>query len=73
MEPATSLPNHKAFERSQGRVIVLAPAQSHTSRIELAVHTSTAEVGAMENRIGELQNRAHPLVHERPIAKFSPT
>jgi len=73
IEPSTSLPNHRAFERSQGRVITLAPGQSHTSRIELAVHTSTAEVGALEKRIGELQHRAHPIVHERPIAKYSPT
>jgi len=72
MEPATNLPNHKTFERSQGRVITLVPGQSHTARIELAIHTSTADVGALEKRIGELQNRAHPIVHERPIAKFSP-
>ncbi|HUE16920.1 MAG TPA: aldose 1-epimerase family protein [Planctomycetaceae bacterium] len=73
MEPATNLPNHKTFERKQGRVITLAPGASHASRIELAVHTSTAEVTTVENRIGELQNRAHPIVHERPISKYSPT
>jgi hypothetical protein len=73
MEPATNLPNHKTFERKQGRVITLAPGGSHASRIELAVHISTAEVTAVENRIGELQNRAHPIVHERPISKYSPT
>ena len=72
LEPATNLPNHKTFERKQGRVITLAPGASHASRIDLAVHTSTAEVAAVEKKIDELQNRAHPIVHEQPISKYSP-
>jgi galactose mutarotase-like enzyme len=72
LEPATNLPNLKTFERKQGRVITLAPGASHSTQIELAVHASKAEVGAVEERIGELQNRTHPIVHEQPISKYSP-
>lgn len=71
LEPATNLPNHKTFERKQGRVITLSPGKSHASRIDLAVHTSTAEVGAIEKKISDLQNRAHSIFHEQPIAKYS--
>jgi len=73
LEPATNLPNLKTFERQQGRVITLAPGTSHSSRIDLVVHSSTVEVGAVEKKIHELQDRAHPVVHERPIGKYSPS
>lgn len=72
LEPATNLPNHKTFERSQGRVITLAPGGSHSTRIDLAVHTSTAEVRTVTEHIAKLQNRAHAIVHRQPIAKYSP-
>jgi|HubBroStandDraft_6_1064221.scaffolds.fasta_scaffold256876_1 Domain of unknown function (DUF4432) len=73
LEPATNLPNLKTFERKQGRVVTLSPGASHSAQIELSVHASRVEVEAVEKRIGELQNRTHPIVHERPIGKYSPT
>jgi hypothetical protein len=72
LEPATNFPNFKTFERSRGRVITLAPAQSHATQLVLSVHASAAEVAAVSKRIAELQNRAHAIVHERPLAAFSP-
>lgn len=72
LEPATNFPNFKTFERSRGRVVTLAPGQSHATQLVLAVHASAAEVAGVEKRIAELQNRAHPIVHERPFAAFSP-
>ncbi len=72
IEPATDFPNHKSFERKHGRVITLEPGERRTSRIDLSVHATTAEVASVEKRIGELQNRAHPVVHERPLARYSP-
>jgi hypothetical protein len=72
LEPATNFPNFKTFERSRGRVVTLAPQQTHATQIVLSAHASSAEVAAVENRIAELQNRAHPIVHERPLAAFSP-
>jgi galactose mutarotase-like enzyme len=72
LEPGTNLPNLKTFERSQGRVITLAPGAKHSARIDLAVQMSPTEVDAVEKRVNDLQNRTHPIVHERPIGKFSP-
>jgi hypothetical protein len=72
LEPATNFPNFKTFERSHGRVITLAPQQTYATQFVLAVHTSSAEVSAVRQRITELQHRTHPIVHERPLAAFSP-
>src|SRR3990172_2298103 len=72
LEPGTDFPNHKTFERKQGRVIVLPPGGSHATRIDFAVHASAAEVRAVENRIAAIQNQVTPAVHSRPVAKYSP-
>ena len=67
LEPATNFPNFKTFERSHGRVVTLAPQQSYATQLALIVHASSAEVAAVEKRISDLQNRVHPIVHERPL------
>ena len=72
LEPATNFPNFKTFERSRGRVITLEPQQTYATQLALAVHATSAEVAAVEQRIAELQHRAHPIVHERPLPEFSP-
>jgi hypothetical protein len=72
LEPATNFPNFKTFERSHGRVITLAPQQSYATQLAFSVHASSAEVAAVEKRISDLQNRVHPIVHERPLAAFAP-
>ncbi len=72
LEPATNFPNFKTFERRQGRVITLGPQQTYATQLVLAVHTSSAEVATVAKRIGDLQNRAHPIVHERSLGSFSP-
>jgi hypothetical protein len=72
LEPATNFPNFKTFERSRGRVVNLAPQQTYATQLVLAVHASAAEVSGVEKRIAELQHRADPIVHERPLAAFSP-
>jgi hypothetical protein len=72
LEPATNLPNHKSYERSRGRVLTLQPGQSHSARIDLEIHSSESEIGRAEKKIAALQDRAHPIIHDRPIAKYSP-
>jgi Domain of unknown function (DUF4432) len=72
LEPATNYPNLKTFERSHGRVITLAPQQTYAVQIDLSVHATATEVAAVTKRITELQHRAHPIVHETPLAAFSP-
>ena len=60
LEPGINLPNLKTFERTQGRVITLSPGASHNVRIDLAVHSTKDDVAAVQKRIIDLQNRAHP-------------
>ncbi len=73
LEPATNYPNLKTFERSRGRVITLAPGQTHATLLALTVHPTATDVAAVEKRIADLQNRAHAIVHDQPLATFSPT
>jgi galactose mutarotase-like enzyme len=72
LEPATNFPNFKTFERSHGRVVTLASQQTYAVQIDLSVHATAAEVAAVSKRITELQHRAHPIVHDTPLAAFSP-
>ena len=71
LEPGTSFPNHKSFERRQGRLITLAPGASIQTRIALAVHASAKAVSAVEEKIRALQGNITPTVHGGPIAKYT--
>jgi hypothetical protein len=72
LEPATNFPNLKEFERKQGRVIVLPPGETHTARVEIAVHATPEEVLAVEQEIAALQ-RGHELkIHRHPQPEWSP-
>ena len=72
LEPGTNFPNLKTFERKHGRVVSLAPGASHKVQIDLTVHAAADEVAAVEKKIRALQDRTHPVLHDRPIGKFSP-
>ena len=72
LEPGTSLPNLKTFEREQGRVIDLAPGESYQAEIELAVHDSAEAVAQVEQAIAAIQGDTTATVHRQPVAKFSP-
>ncbi len=71
LEPGTSFPNLKTFEREQGRVISIGPGESYTTQIEISVFDSADSVAAAETAIRELQ-RVEPVRHAAPIVKFSP-
>jgi len=72
IEPSTSLPNLKSFEREQGRVISLPPGASYEMRLEIAIHLSGEEVAAVERRIAEIQGVRMPTIHPLPVAKYTP-
>ncbi len=72
LEPATSFPNLKTFEREQGRVINLAAGESYQAQFDIAVHTSSADVLAIEQEIAGLQGETPPQVYREPQAKYSP-
>lgn len=72
LEPSTSLPNLKTFERQQGRVTTLDPGAAYESRFEIAIHATADEVAAVEREIEELAGDARVLVHRQPQADRSP-
>jgi len=71
LEPGTSLPNLKSFERQQGRLLTLPPGGSHESGYTLRVYDSESAVSEAAERVTTLQT-ARPVVHAAPVAKYSP-
>jgi len=72
MEPGTSLPNLKSFEREQGRIITLSPGESYDTRLELAVHIGKAAVAQTREHIERLAADIDAVVHPQPHPNFSP-
>ncbi len=72
LEPATNFPNRKDFERKQGRVINLAPGASHTTSLEMVVHSTSQMVQTAEREIAGLQAGNAPRIHRQPVEKWSP-
>jgi hypothetical protein len=72
LEPATNFPNLKGFERKQGRVVILPPGGKHTSRLDIAVHSTREGVQAAENEIALLQRGHKPQIYRQPQSKWSP-
>jgi hypothetical protein len=71
LEPATSFPNFKAYEREQGRVRVLPPGGRWECRWSLEVADTPAAVAALMAEIATLQARAPAVVHSTPQPRFS--
>lgn len=72
LEPATNYPNLKTYERKQGRLVNLQPGQTYTTRMEIHIHNTADQVGAVEDEIREIQSSQPGKVHPGPQAKFSP-
>jgi hypothetical protein len=73
LEPGTSLPNHRSFERSSGRVVRLDAGESITARLDLTVHDSSEALGEVRRQIAELQKQATTSGHRQPRREWSPT
>ena len=71
LEPATNFPNPKAFERTQGRVVRLAPGESRTFHLEFEIHTTAAEVASAQQQIARLQP-ATVVISATPQPGWSP-
>lgn len=72
LEPATNLPNFKAYEREQGRVISLKPNQSYEAQLQISIYDSAASVKDAETRIQKLQAGQTPKVHNAAQKGWSP-
>jgi len=72
LEPGTSYPNSKAFERKQERVVRLKLGENHRSEINFSVYASQAEVNRAKKRIEEIGKGIEPEILDRPVKEFSP-
>lgn len=72
LEPGTSYPNPRSFERENGRVIRLAGGESRTTRLVVETLETSDAVKAAESEISGIQKRVEATRHSRPILRFSP-
>jgi len=66
LEPATNFPNPKSFEKSQGRVVELAPGASRSFEITLEAMGDAASVQAACESVAEFQQGTDPEVLAQP-------
>jgi hypothetical protein len=71
LEPATSYPNARRFEREKGRVIQLAGGESRTTAITIEVLDTKKAVNEVETEIRNLQKTVKGKVHLEPQSNFS--
>jgi galactose mutarotase-like enzyme len=72
LEPATNFPNCKSFEKSKGRVVVLAPGETRRFEVSLEVHTDAASLAAAEKAVAAIQGRTTPEVCPQPDPNWAP-
>jgi galactose mutarotase-like enzyme len=71
MEPATSYPNCRRFEREKGRVLSLAGGESRTTTLVVETLDTKKAIQSAESEIKKLQKAAKAKIHPEPIARFS--
>jgi len=71
LEPATSYPNCRRFEREQGRVITLAGGESRSTVITLETLETREAVKSAESEIAKLQETAKAVVRPQPVPTLS--
>jgi len=72
LEPGTSFPNSRAFERSRNRVVKMKPKQKYGVEIVLSVHLGKDEVRKMRKQIRDIGGHKEPEISKKPTDEFSP-
>ncbi|MFQ6095479.1 MAG: aldose 1-epimerase family protein [Candidatus Bathyarchaeia archaeon] len=72
LEPGTSYPNTRAFEREHNRVVQLQPGENYRSEINLSVHLGSDDVQRVKERIDEIGKGIEPKIFDKPVKEFSP-
>lgn len=67
IEPCTDLPNHRSYERKQGRLQTIPPGGSVDHKLEISVARDADEVQAKAALIRKLQESKTPVVHQAPV------
>ena len=71
LEPGTNFPNPRPFERRHGRVLSLEPGASYAIDFSLEFHDDAEGVAGVEAEISDLLAGRVPVVHDKPVAKWS--
>jgi len=71
LEPATSYPNARRFERDKGRVLMLKGGESRTTRIKIEALDTKKAVNDVAAEIRKLQKSVKAQVHANPLGRFS--
>ncbi len=71
LEPGSSFPNLKTFERQHGRVIALKSQQSVTFDLSVTVTTGENDTARLIDEVTELQARHDLKLHTAPRASWS--
>ena len=66
LEPGTGFPYTRRLEREAGRVPKLKPGETRRFAIDVGLHTTTADVAAIEERIKRIQNGRATQVDRTP-------
>jgi hypothetical protein len=71
LEPGSSFPNLKTFERQHGRVISLESQQSVTFDLSVTVTTDENDTARLTDEVTDLQSRHDLKLHTAPHADWS--
>ncbi|MSU41189.1 MAG: DUF4432 family protein [Pedosphaera sp.] len=66
LEPGTSFPHNRSWERERGRVAKLKPGETREFKLQFAIQSNAAEVKAAAEKIRALQGDKPPVVETEP-------
>ncbi|MFN8708718.1 MAG: aldose 1-epimerase family protein [Planctomyces sp.] len=72
LEPGSSFPNNRTFERSRGRVLSVAPGEEVVFDLQFEIATTKVRVKEILDEVTERQIRAPRTVHSEPKGDWSP-
>lgn len=72
LEPCSSFPNLRSFERQQNRVVQLDPMGSVTFEFAVTVVSTADDVSRLVQEVADLQQAERMTVHDQPNPEWSP-
>jgi len=71
LEPSSSLPNNREFEREQGRVLTLQPNDSVDFRLCFRVAESAEQTQGFVDEVQQLQQQCNRITESAPVAELT--
>jgi len=72
LEPGTSYPNLKSFERQHGRVLLLSPGETYRTSLKITIHGDADSVADKAEEIHQQMAGCSPTLHREMHPDFSP-